>query len=440
MAQTEQAVKKVEAPASDNRSLCMAGVSIAGFIALTVLSKPAAPMEFLPWTINPTGHIGSFGMYFIWYVISMLSKEILSLLLTFFAAKVFLCKRTDGEDAKVKKLMVFGNLDMFYLSLSTVIEFLSMSHLAAFLLNGPVETGLSSFTVLNGPVAFIFLLTINDIMYYFWHVAAHNRIVYPYCHKQHHRQYIPFRGYRDASNLHPIEELSGPAIFLASLFLTSRVFGLHSATAYCCTVSWGSFNIANHMAFDAPWHLPVPFPAFIREHQMHHRNLNCNYCMLTTMCDRLFGSYRSFTPLNQPVTEPTKTKWYEGKKPRPSKERQRSRCSALPSPWAVVVLGVGLFAAAVLEEVWHSGKLPHPVQLSTLFRSLVFIINGTLICTAVQNVWAMPSDAELRMAETNKGRTEAPKEAFEPGHLRSFEGDKGVFKTSAKPGAASEID
>jgi hypothetical protein len=36
-------------------------------------------------------------------------------------------------------------------------------------------------------------------------------VVYPYVHKHHHRQILPKRGYLDAGNEHPIEQVDIPS-------------------------------------------------------------------------------------------------------------------------------------------------------------------------------------------------------------------------------------
>eukprot|EP00438_Fugacium_kawagutii_P034948 Skav211768 [mRNA] locus=scaffold674:508479:513919:+ [translate_table: standard] len=84
------------------------------------------------------------------------------------------------------------------------------------------------------------------------------RDLYPYCHKQHHRQFVPFRGYADAANQHPLEQMYGFAIWICSLWIISKVQGLHAATAWFGTLAWAVLNICNHLPFDTRIHLPLP--------------------------------------------------------------------------------------------------------------------------------------------------------------------------------------
>lgn len=355
--------------------------AVAFFIVFSANSSPAKPDGFLPWTLNPTGLVDSMGMYIVLYLVSMPAKELMNFVLETLAGNVLGCRRLDkdkDEGSSVRKLEVLETVDICYLTLNTFIEYLGVNHLAAFLLGDATEKRLSSFGVLNGPMAFVFVLCLNDALYWCFHFVAHWRMFYPYCHKQHHRQSVPFRGYRDAGNQHPLEQFAGFSVFLLSLRLTNSVFGLHGAAAWCAFLGWAIFNIANHLPFDMSAHLPLPYPALPRDHQMHHRIPQCNYSKLTSIIDRISGTFRTYRPLGQ-----------VGEDRRDFKPLRH--CEALPSWRSVACLGICLPTVSVLLEVLCTRSLP-ALQLSQFLRTAMLIVNVGAICYAVESIYAGTAD------------------------------------------------
>merc|ERR1711998_827401 len=98
--------------------------------------------------------------------------------------------------------------------------------------------------------------------------------------------------------MHPFEELYGFLILLVSMRITSSVLGIHTSAAWSAVITWGTFNIMNHLAFDSTLHLPLPYPAFPRDHQMHHRFPHCNLSTLTTVPDRILGTFKPYESLS----------------------------------------------------------------------------------------------------------------------------------------------
>ncbi|CAE8720637.1 unnamed protein product, partial [Polarella glacialis] len=282
----------------DPRGPAVAVAFIGLFVVATILSKPSTPESTLPWTLDPTGEMTSVKGYFMLYAMTIPAKEILNVVLQFLGTWVFRFKRMDeGGDGPVKKLEVLEFHDLCYLALNTMVEFLGLNYILAFLLSTSVVYPLRNFCLFSGPFAFVMIMVINDIIYYPFHAVAHKRSLYPLCHKQHHRQFLPFRGYADAANQHPIEQTYGFCIFILSMWITSKTLGLHASSAWFATLSWAILNICNHLAFDTRIHLPVPYPALPRDHNMHHRFPTCNYSTLSSMMDRFNGTYREYVPL-----------------------------------------------------------------------------------------------------------------------------------------------
>jgi len=151
-----------------------------------------------------------------------------------------------------------------------------------------------------------------------------------------------------------VEQTYGFSIFVVSLHIAAATVGLHVATAWLAALSWALFNVANHLAFDSLLHLPLPYPAYPRDHQMHHRFPQCNYSTLTTIMDRYFGSFRSYQAMqkNAKLTP-----------------QSLDRPEAVPSPYSVLGLGVGLAVAGVLAERVITGSLPSPAQASVFLPS-----------------------------------------------------------------------
>merc|ERR1719336_2689431 len=88
---------------------------------------------------------------------------------------------------------------------------------------------------------------------------------------------------------------------------------------------------------------------------MHHRLRRCNYGIHSSLCDRVFGTWKDFKPLDEPPPEPPKPKmWYElSRDPAevepepPSFLAKAGRPELLPSPWSVGAT-MGLFLCTTL--------------------------------------------------------------------------------------------
>lgn len=343
-------------------------------VATTAVAGPVGDGG-APWVLNPTGLLG-WTSYAAFYVLSILAKEVLDRLLKFLLCSIMHVPRMDGEGHSVNKLEVLENVDCCYLALCTVVEFVGMNHIAALLLSDHVTTGLENLSVGNGPVAMVALMLLNDALYYPFHVVAHWRSLYPYNHKHHHRQSVPFRGYFDAANEHPIEQTYGFGIFLASAFICSRTVGLHVGACFAAFVWWGLFNIMNHGAFDSRFHLPVPYPCLPRDHQMHHRYPQCNYTTLSSCCDRAFGTFRPYVPIG-------------GRQP-----PAPTRPEALPSPWAVLAAGGFVLAAAVLHDfVVRGGSATSASSFALLARPAAAVALATGACAAAAALWGAAETA-----------------------------------------------
>ena len=124
----------------------------------------------------------------------------------------------------------------------------------------------------------------------------HLQILYPLVHKHHHRQALPFRGYFDAGNEHPIEQVIGLSCVWFALRVTQAVVGeLHSATVILFFVMYALTAMLNHHVYDVSFHPLFGLGYSVRFHEMHHRLLTCNYAQNTDLFDKWFNTYREYT-------------------------------------------------------------------------------------------------------------------------------------------------
>ncbi|CAJ1359774.1 unnamed protein product [Effrenium voratum] len=330
----------------------MCAPALALVVALSVgaysaVSAPAKAGAAFPWTLNPTGLLNDSTTYVGLYAVTIPAKELLNIVLKFLGGRVVGYTRMDEGDQKVPKLEVLEFHDLCYLALNTLVEFLGMNHIMSFLLGAAVEYQSRNFNIFNGPLAFIAAFVLNDVIYYPFHLVAHRRIFYPYCHKQHHRQFVPFRGYADAANQHPLEQMYGFCIWIGSLWIISKLMGLHAATAWLGTLAWAILNICNHLPYDTALHLPLPYPALPKDHNTHHRFPNTNFATLSTMTDRMFGTFRPYRPAGM------------NNGSQAEEEKVATLREAVPSQWSVLSMGVMLFFSLLaVEAVQLGGALP----------------------------------------------------------------------------------
>lgn len=352
----------------------IAAVALGIFvITYSACSSPAKVGAAFPWTVNPTGLLNDITTLLGLYAATIPAKELLNVVLKYVGDNLIGYTRMDEGDQKVPKLEVLEFHDLCYLAVNTIVEFLGMNHTAAFLIGNSVEYDPRSFNTFNGPLAFIAVFVLNDVIYYPFHLVAHRRIFYPYCHKQHHRQFVPFRGYADAANQHPLEQMYGFAIWIGSLWMIPKLLGLHAATAWLGTLSWAVLNICNHLPFDTQIHLPLPYPALPKDHNTHHRFPNTNFATLSTMTDRMFGTFRPYKAAGK-ISE--------------SKEEEEEEVpilkEAVPSHWSVISLGMLLFISLMaVEAVQLGGALPK-TAVSTFTPSALLLLILGFTCWALR--------------------------------------------------------
>jgi len=441
----------------DTRGPLAAVAMLSCFLLLTLASGRVGESA-LPYTLDPTGRLTVF-KWVLLYGLTIPAKAVLNFSLEFLCGSVFGMERMDNEDEKVKKLAQLQTIDLCYLALNTMVEFIGMIHVYATITDMSMSNDVRDFSLLTGPAAFLLIILANDAIFYPFHYVAHGHACYPYWHKQHHRNMVSFRGHGDAANQHPIEQGCAFCIFIVCVIVVNRHVGVHGASAWTAAIVWVVLNIGNYLPYNSNIHLPLPFPAYPRHHQMHQRMQHkCNYGTLTLICDRLFGTFQEWQALDYvEPPPPRKLEWYEkSRDPAAALEKQNTifhtigRPAAFPSPWSVLGLLAFMFSIAIVLDTNANAGLPPLNEVFGLFTSGVIGLNVAFVICAVES--ACSSDGGKKKSKSEKvytmrtmaqvekdacapdsSQTQAShSEAVPKGHHRRMVGGKGVFKPNLK--------
>lgn len=203
------------------------------------------------------------------------------------------------ENPNVKGLAILEWIDLSFLAMNSVIEFTYLSNLAYFAMNSSlVDMTWRSLSILNTVCAFFLLFVVSDFFYALAHRWMHWTPVYPFIHKHHHRQILPRRGYADAGNEHPIEQVLGLATNWIGVNLVVRMTGAHAATIVAYMAVYGVLALLNHTEFELSFNI-LGMPGFrysVGAHEMHHRHPKCNMAQSFMWWDKLMGTYREYIP------------------------------------------------------------------------------------------------------------------------------------------------
>merc|ERR1740121_3017501 len=342
----------------------------------------------------------------------------------------------------VKRLEALLLADRCFLAMSTVAEFLGMCHALAFINREDVQLRLRDFTLANGPFAFVLVLLLYDCIQYPFHVVGQLRFCYPFGFKQHRRQLVPFRGYADAANKHPLEIMLASAALTTSLSVVHTYIGLHFGCVLMIAMCLIVFDFLHHLPFNSKLHFPLPYPTFARDHQMHHRLRKCNHGTVTSICDRIVGTWEVFKALDEPVPEPVRPlMWYEKTKDpaeldpvKPGPMAKAGRPDFFPSPWSILVSLSILISITLSLEIYQSGELPEWHDILPFARPVIVVFNVGLFCFAVEHACAndvVPKKTRTRLytkPTMKEADPNALQEAVRPGHHKKMTGGKDVYK------------
>lgn len=150
-------------------------------------------------------------------------------------------------------------------------------------------------------ISFPFELTF-DFFHYWSHRICHHRLLYKYLHKTHHK-------YTNIISIIAFYESPVDLILtnIIPFYLTNRIFNLvdikFNYFIICLLLNYKIYiEIAGHCGRDTN---SSSFPQFIwlpkllnihlitKDHDLHHKNSNCNFSKRFKMWDRVFGTYVS---------------------------------------------------------------------------------------------------------------------------------------------------
>jgi sterol desaturase/sphingolipid hydroxylase (fatty acid hydroxylase superfamily) len=191
-----------------------------------------------------------------------------------------------------KYLEVLEMKDYVYLVLNQSVEVVFLQQLFYQILF-VFPHDLESLNFTNTIVAFYAIFFVDDFFYYWLHRFMHLPAVYPYIHKHHHRQTLPYRGYVDAANETPLEQVFGLSCIWFSLKVLDPILHLHAFTVFAWISVFAVFALMNHTPYDVQlgfWGLGYS----VRAHETHHRKLRGNYSQNTMFWDKLFGTYLEY--------------------------------------------------------------------------------------------------------------------------------------------------
>ena len=181
--------------------------------------------------------------------------------------------------------------DYWYLLINQGVEAVFLLNLMKYGLTLPMN--LDELNIMNSFVAVYVIFLLDDFFYYFLHRALHIPLIYPYIHKHHHRQSLPYRGYLDAANESPIEQVLGLGCVWISVKIVTATFGLHALSCFIFFAIFAFFAMLNHTPFDFQLGF-LGLNYTTRAHETHHRLLRCNYAQNTMLWDYIFGTFEDY--------------------------------------------------------------------------------------------------------------------------------------------------
>jgi len=187
-------------------------------------------------------------------------------------------------------------IDYLYLAINSVVEFVFSAHVLRLVLEAdPADIAWrpSDLGLFNTVPALYLVFALDDFFYAPAHRLMHLPALYPYVHKHHHRQNLPTRGYLDAGNEHPIEQVLGLTCLWATLRVVAKLVGLHVVTILLHFLLYATLALLNHTNFDVQFDV-FGFEYSVRSHEMHHRFPQTNLAQYFMLWDKLMGTYRPY--------------------------------------------------------------------------------------------------------------------------------------------------
>mmetsp|Transcript_70814 Transcript_70814/g.166190 ORF Transcript_70814/g.166190 Transcript_70814/m.166190 type:complete len:269 (+) Transcript_70814:69-875(+) len=182
--------------------------------------------------------------------------------------------------------------DALFLAINSVIEACFTCHILKMMLNSPLITrDLGSVTILNGPVALLSVILLNDMFYAPAHRMLHHPSIYAFIHKHHHRSVYPTRGNIDARNEHPLEQLIAMSLWMTAVHIAALTTGLHAVALGMHLALMTTGASLNHAGYDFEIRFLGVDWYSTGSHEMHHRRPDKNFGQFTMLWDKLMGTF-----------------------------------------------------------------------------------------------------------------------------------------------------
>ena len=261
---------------------------LVALIVHVLLKRSETPLSWLlnPWGLSPrfwiAGYLGirvallGFVDGFVWLVAPRLSP---------------LPSRTGPKPVFQHKI---NPTDVVYLLVNSTVEFIFAQQIAHTLWFSPlIVRAPEKIGLLNVPLAFWLLLVFDDMLYAPLHRFMHLPQVYRFVHKHHHRNTFPARGYIDAANEHPVEQIAALTLHWIAVHMVAYTAGLH-VLAVGLHFGFKALGACfNHTGYDVQLRF-LGIDYSVRAHETHHRKPNTNFAQYVMLWDRLMGTYREY--------------------------------------------------------------------------------------------------------------------------------------------------
>lgn len=250
-----------------------------------------SPRSFL----NPLGV--SLGIWLALLVLKSLSVLVLDPIVSTLC-KVLKVKKLPSREPEpiMKGLEAFATKDYCFLAVNQAIESVALQYFAQFALDdSKVLRASDGLSFGNTIVAIYLVFLVDDFIYYWAHRAMHLPALYPHIHKHHHRQALPSRGYLDAANEHPLEQVIGLSALMAAFHIVNELspWGLHAVAIGIFFILYASVAFLNHTEYDVQLG-PLFLGYSVRAHETHHRMGRACYAQNTMIWDKLFGTFLEY--------------------------------------------------------------------------------------------------------------------------------------------------
>ena len=160
--------------------------------------------------------------------------------------------------------------DAAFLACNSLVEHLFLLNLAHFARDRP---GVGFATI---PTLYL-LLWLDDVLYAGLHAALHLPILYPWIHAHHHRVAHPTRGYLDAANEHPIEQILALAVHTLVVYALDRIIVVDGAAIASHLAINAVAALMTHVDHDLCFYLCLGLTISTKHHREHHVFLRRNF-------------------------------------------------------------------------------------------------------------------------------------------------------------------